>query len=342
MKTKTIGADNNTQSRSEIIRSSALFLGQVEVTEDAGSHGSRAFSGTRIKAVAAPLLYKMLKSMPVPLALAPAKIIIGLVRSLYSLRNNSFRHSCQYICRIAEQAGYDHKPYKIYQQSLTNAYGTLQNYFRLYSDGKASVIDYIKLQEKDALLINETLTQYGGLVIAVPHNYGSVFSAMKMHKAFPLLIVSRNSSTIDRTKIAVEYFERMGIDVLLVRGGNPFELSRTLFKVLKKGKAVAATVDSLDHSEGALNVKMFGEDIGFSPWAAKIAIKMKVPVIPSFFHSKGRVVEAVYGNPLVTDNVQDAVQHYATFFERQILKDPASWAYLGDKRWRKVLRKAAG
>jgi len=342
MKHNNMDSAENNKSHTEIIRSSALFLGQVEVTEDVGSRGGRVFSGTRIKAVAAPALFKMLKTVPVPLALLPAKIVIGLVRLLYGLRNNSFRHSCQYICRVAAQAGYDHKPFRVYQQSLSNAYGTLQNYFRLYRDGMESVVDYIKLAHKDALMINDALHQYGGLVIAVPHNYGAVFSAMKMHKAFPLLIVSRNSSTIERTKIAVEYFERMGINVLLVRGGNPFELSRTLFKVLKKGKAVAATVDSLDHSEGAVTVKMFGEDIGFSPWAAKIAIKMGVPVVPSFFHSKGRVIEAAYGNPLLTDNVQEAVQHYATFFERQILKDPASWAYLGDKRWRKVLRKAAG
>ena len=342
MKSVTMSSTDIDKTRTEVIQSSALFLGQVEVTEDAGSRGSRAFSGTRIKAVAAPFLYKMLNTVPIPLALLPAKIVIMLVRVLYVLRNNTFRDSCRYICRIASHAGYNHKPFRVYQQSLTNAYGTLQNYFRLYRDGAESVIDYIQLRDSDAAMINETLNQYGGLVIAVPHNYGAVFSAMKMHKAFPLLIVSRNSSTIERTKIAVEYYERMGINVLLVRGGNPFELSRTLFKVLKAGKAVAATVDSLDHSEGALTVKMFGEDIGFSPWAAKIAVKMGVPVVPSFFHSKGRVVEAVYGNPLLTENVQEAVQHYAAFFERQILKDPASWAYLGDKRWRKVLRKAAG
>ena len=334
-------ANNNNNSRSEIIRSSALFLGKVEVVENAGSRGGRAFSGTRIKAVAAPFFYKLLKKVPVPLVLLPIQVIFGFIRLFYGLRRNSFRYSCQYICQIAAHAGYNHKPHRIYQQSLTNAYGTLHNYFRLYRDGKESVMDFIKLDDKDALMINQTLKQYGGLVIAVPHNYGAVFSAMKMHTAFPLLVVSRNSSTIDRTKMAIEYYERMGINVLLVRGGNPFELSRTLFKVLKTGKAVAATVDSLDHSEGAVAVKMFGEDIGFSPWAAKIAVKMGVPVIPSFFRSEGRVIEANYGNPLLTDNVHDAVQHYAAYFERSILKDPASWAYLGDKRWRKVLQKAA-
>jgi hypothetical protein len=35
------------------------------------------------------------------------------------------------------------------------------------------------------------------------------------------------------------------------------------------------------------------------------------------------------------------VQHYVRFFEKNILEDPASWAYLCDKRWGRVLKQAA-
>jgi len=34
------------------------------------------------------------------------------------------------------------------------------------------------------------------------------------------------------------------------------------------------------------------------------------------------------------------VQYYINFFESHVLQDPASWAYLGDKRWQRVLRAA--
>ena len=334
--------NDNSTTRTEIIRSPSLFLNQVEVSENAGSRGNRAFSGTRLKAVAAPMLYKMLQYTPIPLALLPVRAIVMLLRLAYIWRGNSFRLACEYISRIAARQGYQHRPQRIYQQSLTNAVGVLQNYFQLYRKGSDSVMDRIELHEKDALMINNLLQQHGGVVFAVPHNYAAAFSGMKMHRAFPMLIISRNSSTIERTKIAVDFFERMGISVLLVRGGNPFELSRTMFKVLKTGKSVVATVDSLDHSENAVKVKMFGEQIGFSPWAAKVAVKMGVPVIGAYFRSRGRSIQAVYGEPLITDNVEHAVQHYTSFFERSILEDPASWAYLGDKRWRKVLQKAGG
>jgi lauroyl/myristoyl acyltransferase len=47
------------------------------------------------------------------------------------------------------------------------------------------------------------------------------------------------------------------------------------------------------------------------------------------------------GEPILSGDIQAAVQHYATFFEKQILEDPASWAYLADKHWQDVLGAAA-
>jgi lauroyl/myristoyl acyltransferase len=161
-----------------------------------------------------------------------------------------------------------------------------------------------------------------------------------MNRAFPLLIVTHNSPTIDRTKAALDFFERMQVTVLMVRGGNPFELSRTLFAELKKGTVVAATVDSIDHSSQT-TVRMFGQEVGFASWAAKIAVKKQVPIIPAYFRSNGSQVNAIFGEEIVTGDIQTAMQHYAAFFENQILQDPTSWAYLGDKRWRKLLQQAA-
>ena len=86
---------------------------------------------------------------------------------------------------------------------------------------------------------------------------------------------------------------------------------------------------------------MFGQEVGFSSWASKIGVKKNVPIIPSYFRSIGRQVVPVFGEEIVTDDIESAMQHYAEFFERQILEDPASWAFLGDKRWRKVLHEAS-
>jgi hypothetical protein len=47
------------------------------------------------------------------------------------------------------------------------------------------------------------------------------------------------------------------------------------------------------------------------------------------------------GEPLVSNELETLAQHYVSFFEEKMLADPASWAYLGDKRWRRVLREAS-
>ncbi|MDH3949103.1 MAG: hypothetical protein OEU74_09100, partial [Gammaproteobacteria bacterium] len=100
-------------------------------------------------------------------------------------------------------------------------------------------------------------------------------------------------------------------------------------------------LDNMDHSEHGVKAQIFGKQIGFPSWAAKIAARLKVPVVPSYFHSSGRQISGVFGEPLTSDNPEVLVQHYVSFFEQKMLEDPASWAYLGDKRWRRVLREAS-
>jgi lauroyl/myristoyl acyltransferase len=326
--------------RSEVLRSPSLYLKEFEATEEVNIREYRLLSGTRMKAVLAPFMYWAIRYVPKWLALLPIRIIVIVLRLLYVWPTNPFRQSCEYICRLARDAGYMHTPKRVYRQLLNNALGTVENYFHLYRDGIDSVIANIELSHHDADRINRLRKEHGGVMIMVPHNFASVFSALKMNRAFPLLIVTRNSPTIDRTKAALDFFERMQVTVLMVRGGNPFELSRSLFAELKKSMVVAATVDSIDHSSST-TVRMFGQEVGFASWAAKIGAKKQVPIIPSYFRSNGRAVDALFGTEIVTDNIEAAMQHYADFFERQILEDPASWAYLGDKRWRKLLYKAS-
>jgi len=330
-----------TNNRSLTIHSESLYSGEFTVTEDTASHSGKRFSGTRLKAITVPILYKLVKHVPVPIAALPMKLLLLLLRVFYAWPNNSFRHACEYICKLAATQGYNHNPQQVYHQLIDNANGTLDSYFRLYRHGADTILDRIHISTNDADRINRLASEHGGVIIAVSHNFAALFSGVKMSREFPLLIVSRNPSTIERTKIAVDVYERMGVSILMVRGGNPFELSRTLFSILKSGKAVAATVDSIDHSEGAAKALVFGQHIGFPTWAAKIAAKKRIPVVPSYFRSSGKQVTAVYGEELISNSTEEIVQHYVRFFEQNILEDPASWAYLGDKRWRRVLKEAS-
>lgn len=332
--------DHSYKIKSEILQSSSLYLKEFEATEELDLKQRSFFGGTRIKAVLTPLLYWSIQHTPKAIALLPVYLIVLMLRFLYIVPKNPFRQACEHVCSLANKAGFQHKPKQVYWQLLNNFLNTTSAYFDLYRHGVESVADRIEISDSDAQKISDLAEKHGGVVLMVPHNFASVFSAIKLNILFNLLIVSRNSPTIDRTKAAIDFFERMNVTVLLVRGGNPFELSRTLFSELKKKTVVAATVDSVVHNS-PITVKIFGQDVGFAPWAAKIATKKRIPIVPSYFRSSGRNMVATFGDPIISSDVNEAMQYYASFFENQILNDPANWAYLGDKRWCKILKKAA-
>jgi lauroyl/myristoyl acyltransferase len=333
--------DNNPKYRSEMLRSDALYLKEFEATEKINKGKQRLFSGTRIKAFAIPLLYGMLEHAPRAIVMLPIRFAIFVLRLSYWWPKNPIRLSCEYICILAKKKGYTHDPRQIYNKFLSNALEATRTLANLYHNGIESAAEHIQFSASDTRMMNDLIEKYGGAVIAVPHNFGSLLSALKMNREFPFILITKNSSTIERTKIAIDVFERMETTILMVRGGNPFQLSRTLFSILKSGKSVAATLDSLDSSANRIEVQMFGEAIGFSPWAAKIAVRMGVPVIPTYAGSRDDQIMVIFGKPLLADNVEESIQHYVRFFDENILKDPASWGFLGDKNWRRVLRDAS-
>ena len=181
---------------------------------------------------------------------------------------------------------------------------------------------------------------HGGAVLAVPHNVGSALSALRIGYNFDMLLVAKNSPGVTRTRIALDFYERMKVSVLMVRGGNTHALSRALFAALKHKKLVAATLDNLDRSGRSIGVRIFGQEVGLSGWAASIAVRMQVPVIPAWFHTEGCKQHVTIGEAIVAQDTRAATQHYARFFEQQILRDPASWAYLADKHWQALLQRA--
>ncbi|HHH44166.1 MAG TPA: hypothetical protein ENK49_08510, partial [Gammaproteobacteria bacterium] len=227
------------EPRSAIIHSPALLSGSIRVTEHAHSRGRRLFSGTRLKLLLFPLLHWLVKHTSVTIALVPMRVLTGVMRPLYYWRSNPLRRSCEDVCSIARRAGHRHDPAQVYRQFLRNAVGVLENYFLLYRHGIERVSMRIQLQEEDARMIRELAQQHGSVILAVPHNIASALSGLRLNQSFPLLAVARNSPTIARTRVTLDFFERMQVPVLMVRDGNPFELSRQLFRAAGEGHVIA-------------------------------------------------------------------------------------------------------
>ncbi len=329
-------------TRTQVLRSPILYTGEVTVTERTRSGKTSRFSGTRLKGFVFPLLHRLIRILPVGVALLPARLIIAVAHLLYILPNNPLRKACLDISQLIPHNTSRHSPRQIYSQYLRNILGVLDNFFTLYRHGSDSVLPRIHMHADDVNHIQSLIKIHGGVVLAVPHNIASAFSALRIGHCFNMLLVAKNSPTIERTRIALDFYERMQLSLLLVREGRPIELSRAMFTCLRSGKLVAATLDNIDRTPQQTPTLLFGQTVGLSDWAARIAARAQVPVIPAYFHSRGKEITVVVGTGLVCSDIPRAVQHYANFFEQEILKDPASWAYLADKHWQKLLNKAAG
>jgi len=326
-------------TRTEIVTSPALYQDELEVVEYEGCTGKR-FGGTHLKEMFMPLFYRAAKYMPYPLAIIPVYLMVGFFRLLYPFRKNPIRETCEYISQLAAKKGIRHEPKKLYQDFLTNIRTIFCHYIRLYQKGAKGIHHRVVISHEDAEMVEKLRLEHGGLLFNIPHNIGSAFSGMKLNMTWPTLLVARNPSTIGRTRMALEFFSAMEVKILMVRGGSPVELSRAMFSALKEKYVIATTLDNMDHSERGIKASIFGLTRGFNPWAAKVAVKRKVPMLPLYFRSIGKEIHLVFGEPLIPDNVEQAVQHYVSYFEKSILEDPASWAYLGDRRWRKALKEA--
>lgn len=324
----------------EVLRSPMLYLGEVRISEQRTRGRASLRSGRNAKDIALPIVAWFLKDAPRSLAVLPLLLITGTARLLYWLPGNPLRQACEYVCTLAKEAGHDHSPRRVYGQFLTNLLEAGKAYQRLFRDGSDAALAHFEMSDASLAMLRESLAGNDGIMVACPHNPASVLSGCAMNKLVPMIAVMKNSATIRRTKLALHAFECMRLQLIMVRSGNPFELSRGMFSALKDGKAIAATVDNVDNSGGGIEVEIFGQKIPFATWAAKIAVKKKVPMIGSYYHSNGSSVRAVFSEPLVTDKLEEAVTHYVKYFEQKILEDPASWAYLADRRWRNAMRRA--
>jgi Bacterial lipid A biosynthesis acyltransferase len=334
-------SQQSTSERTEVIYSPSLYLGRVAVSDHGRARGG-LLSGTRLKAMVFPVLHWLIRHTPVWMALLPARLVTALLRGYYLWPANRLRRACEAIAALNPAAAGGIAPRRVHARFLDNALGVLDGFFTLYRRGTGAVLPRMGMNPVDVETLQRLIATHGGAVLAVPHNIGSAFSALRIGHTFDMLLVAKNSPTPARTRIALDFYERMKLSVLMVRGGNPFELSRTMFSVLRQGKLVAATLDNMDNSANSVPVRMFGRQVGLAGWAARIAARMQVPIVPAWFQSSGRELRVIIGEPLITGDIEAAVQHYARFFEERILADPASWAYLADKHWQQQLAAAAG
>lgn len=323
-----------------VLHSQSLYSGKFTAVEDPQDRPAKRWGGQSIKDRLQPLLYWFLRRAPGPVALFPFHAIVFLMNSIYWLQRNPLRRSCEALCELARRSSIELEPRRVYRQYLSNVLSAARAYRQLLRNDADKVLARVDASDIRRVIDSGKLGDGKAFMLFVPHNLAAIVGGVALTRMLPILIVARNSKTIRRTKMALEVYERIGARILMVRGGSPIEISRAMFSALDDGQVLVATVDNVDPGFG-VEATIFGTEVEFAPWAARIAVKRGVPIVPAYFRSAEGGVRVVCGEPLVTTDPAAAIQHYVSFFERCILEDPASWAYLMDRKWSRVMRRAA-
>ena len=336
-KTTTSAADSATIR----LRSKALVGGSIEIAANKRRRKRRLASGRRLKELTVPLFMWFLREAPRPLAKLPVTAFLGLVRLLHRVPSNPLRRAVEDMSVICRAKGQDIEAVAIYEGLLDNTHAATELALRLYRDGWESAIDDVHISAADVTRIQNLVDQYGGVAVAVPHNIGSVLSGVRFAKAFSSVLVAKNPTSIERTRIALDFFEHLDAKVLMVRDASAMRIARLLIKLLRSGKAVVLTFDLLAGPKDGIAAKVFGARVWFLAWVTRVPTAAGVPIVPAYVHTVGSQMHVSFGPKILAGSADEATAGIAEFFEQHVVEDPASWAFMADKRWGRVLAEAA-
>jgi hypothetical protein len=324
------------------LRSPALYLGEVHVPPH--RHRRRRLLRTpTLKKHLTRHLYWLLRRLPPGATQAYLQLLFEAVQGLRVLPGWALTTACRDVALLAAaRAGIVHDPRKLRRRFVDAIHFVFDQAIRLHHEGPEAVLGAVRVLPGTRESLAWMLRERGAGMIAVPHNPGAVLASMNLSREAPVVLISKNSPSPERTRIALDFYERMGVKVLMVRGGNPYEVSRACLRALKDGNVLVATLDSISREKNRAVVEFLGEPVGFPTWAARIAAHARVPICPAWVGFDGRRLTIELGEGEIATETEAAVRRYAAWFESRVLRDPASWSFLADRRWRRVLEAAAG
>ncbi len=268
----------------------------------------------------------------------------GMVRAVARLPASPLLRTCEDVAVLAAARGHLHEPRNIAARLAGQIRGALALAAQLYREGPSQVLPHLVLAPDQERTLADLRERYGSVVIAVPHNVGTVLYAMRVADRIPSLVVAKRSRSVEVCQLYLETFRRMGVEAVLADRRRRMAVMRQMLGAVRAGQVLVATVDRISRKPEAIRVPVFGREAGFDPWAVRIAAQRRIPVLPVYVSiDEGRVrsrVRSRLGEPILDSEPEAAMAGAMRFFESEILRDPGSWAFMLDKRWRRVLRDA--
>jgi lauroyl/myristoyl acyltransferase len=322
------------------LASPALYLGEVSVVPPARRRRRGLLRAGPLKEALAVHLHWAVRHLPAQVTRAWVRVLCETARATHVLPGHPLVATCRDVALLAARRGHRHLPAALAGGFVDRLRRVFEHAIRLWHEGPEAVRGAVHVPAGTRALFQRMREQHGAGFLAVPHNQGAVLASIEVSRLAPTVLVSRNPASVARTRAALDLYERMGVRVLMVRGANPYEVARACLGALRDGQVLVVTVDNLVRN-AAVPVRMFGREVSLPSWAARIAARARLPILPAWIgFERGRFCVEAPG-VLVADDPAEAVRRCAAWFEERILADPASWGFLADKRWRKVLAAAA-
>lgn len=144
-----------------------------------------------------------------------------------------------------------------------------------------------------------------------------------------------------KNKMVDDYFRRMreayGTEIIDSRRG-----ARKIVKALQANRSVGILMDQHITVSEAVSVPFFGRPAWTTPTIAQIAMKLKVPVVPTFMYreANGRYKLKVYpmvllDQPPTPENIREGTRFLTEKIEEGIRYDISQWFWV-HRRWKHI------
>ena len=289
---------------------------------------------------ARPLHWAMRGAAPLP---RPVRRVIfggvGLVmKGYYFAPGSHVRRTLGNLCRVI---GRD-DPWRIYSEMMGKVGLAMDAFGQLLRRGPEALAATAGFDEAGMRCFSEAYERYGGAIVVVPHCVGSVLSAAAFGRAFPTVLLVRESRSATRGALVRQYLERLGPELVFVRGSRPETVARHILRALRAGKLIVGTTDLVRDRGDTVEAAVFGERGRLPAWPARFAARRGVPVIPAYVRIEDGRVVTTGGEAYLEDDLEVSTQRWWDFFEGCIGKYPSEWIFMFEKRWARILAQAFG
>ena len=262
-------------------------------------------------------------------------------KAMYAVPGTYLRRGLRNYCAVVGRTDYRRVYMELVDKSIVagNAFGELIR-------GKVDKLAAMSAMDPHcASTIARLQEQYGGAVVVLPHCPGALLSAIRFGVDCSAALLVRDSRREFRGRVNRHYFDRLGPAVIYVNRGEGGLLgaTREILRTLKAGTFLLGTTDRpWKDRPDMIQVEAFGQPVWLPQWPAKFSAKTGLPILPGFMHMQpnGHITIAC-GEPYIADDTREATQRWMTFFETQIRESPSDWFFCFEKRWARLLAKAA-